>query len=88
MNIALYGTGKMGRAIEEVALKRGHSIGLKVNASNTGTAPTGMDVAIEFSKPDDHRIFFQYTDTVNGGRRIEAYTELLGEFGALSKPCQ
>ncbi len=39
-------------------------------------------------KPDDHRIFFQYTDTANGGRRIEAYTELLGEFGALSKPCQ
>lgn len=52
MNIALYGTGKMGRAIEEVAVKRGHTVGLKVNASNAGTAPTGIDVAIEFSKPD------------------------------------
>ena len=52
MNIALYGTGKMGSAIEEVAVKRGHTIGLKVNAHNAGIAPTGMDVAIEFSKPD------------------------------------
>lgn len=52
MNIALYGTGKMGRAIEEVALKRGHTVGLKVNATNAGSPPTGMDVAIEFSKPD------------------------------------
>jgi 4-hydroxy-tetrahydrodipicolinate reductase len=52
MNIALYGTGKMGRAIEEVALKRGHAVGLKVNAANAGTLPVGMDVAIEFSKPD------------------------------------
>lgn len=52
MNIALYGIGKMGRAIEEVAVKRGHTIGLKVNAANAGTAPTNSDVAIEFSKPD------------------------------------
>ncbi len=34
--------------------------------------------------PLDHRVFFQYDDTF-GGRRIEAYTALLGEFGAL--PC-
>jgi len=52
MRIALYGTGKMGRAIEEVALKRGHAIGLKVSSANAGTAPTGMDVAIEFSRPE------------------------------------
>jgi 4-hydroxy-tetrahydrodipicolinate reductase len=52
MNIALYGTGKMGSAIEEVAVKRGHTVGLKVNATNAGTPPTGMDVAIEFSRPD------------------------------------
>lgn len=52
MRIALYGTGKMGRAIEEVALKRGHAIGLKVSSANAGTAPTGLDVAIEFSRPE------------------------------------
>jgi 4-hydroxy-tetrahydrodipicolinate reductase len=52
MRIALYGTGKMGRAIEEVAVKRGHTMGLKVGSANAGTAPTGMDVAIEFSRPE------------------------------------
>ena len=51
MRIALYGYGKMGKAIEEVALSRGHGIGLKVDAVNAGAAPTGCDVAIEFSKP-------------------------------------
>lgn len=52
MNIALIGYGRMGRAIEEVALTRGHAIGLKVNAANAGTSPAGSDVAIEFSRPD------------------------------------
>ena len=31
MNIALLGYGKMGKAIEEVALERGHQIVLKVD---------------------------------------------------------
>ena len=52
MKLALLGYGKMGKAIEEVALSRGHVIALKVDAQNAGTAPTGCDVAIEFSKPD------------------------------------
>lgn len=52
MDLALYGYGKMGKAIEEVALARGHRITLRVDADNAGTAPTGTDVAIEFSRPD------------------------------------
>ncbi len=52
MRFALIGYGKMGKAIEDVALMREHSIGLKVDASNAGTPPSGCDVAIEFSKPD------------------------------------
>ncbi|HMQ74807.1 MAG TPA: dihydrodipicolinate reductase C-terminal domain-containing protein [Flavobacteriales bacterium] len=51
MKIALYGTGRMGRAIEEAALRRGHAIALKVGSANAGTPPTGCDVAIEFSRP-------------------------------------
>lgn len=51
MNIALYGTGRMGRAIEEAALRRGHRIALKVGSANAGAPPTGCDVAIEFSRP-------------------------------------
>lgn len=52
MNIALYGTGKMGQAIAGIARQRGHAIGLEVNAANAGTSPKGMDVAIEFSRPE------------------------------------
>lgn len=52
MRIALYGYGKMGKAIEQVALSRGHEVVLRVNAENAGAAPVGADLAIEFSKPD------------------------------------
>ena len=55
MNIALIGYGKMGKAIEEIALERGHSIVLKINDENledfTKENVTKADVAIEFSGP-------------------------------------
>mgnify|MGYP000562849621 CR=1 FL=1 len=35
MKIALIGYGKMGKAIEEIALTKGHEIVLKIGASNT-----------------------------------------------------
>lgn len=38
-------------------------------------------------QPLDHRIFFQFTDTVHGGKRIESYTELLGPFANLPNAC-
>lgn len=52
MKIALYGYGRMGKAIEGIAVERGHEVVLKVDGSNAGTPPTGADVAIEFSTPD------------------------------------
>lgn len=51
MNIALYGYGKMGKAIEQVAVAREHQVILRVDHANAGTPPTGADVAIEFSSP-------------------------------------
>lgn len=55
MNIALIGYGKMGKAIEEIAIERGHSIVLKINDENlddfTKDNVTTADVAIEFSGP-------------------------------------
>jgi 4-hydroxy-tetrahydrodipicolinate reductase len=53
MDIALYGYGKMGKAIEQVALARGHAVPLKVSFANAGTPPSGVDVAIEFSRPEE-----------------------------------
>ncbi|MEP6616750.1 MAG: 4-hydroxy-tetrahydrodipicolinate reductase [Ginsengibacter sp.] len=55
MNIALIGYGKMGKAIEEIALQRGHSICLKITSQNThDLTPNNLkkaDAAIEFSNP-------------------------------------
>ncbi len=52
MRIALFGYGKMGRMIEEIAQKRGHDIVAKVDVGTTDIDYTAMDVAIDFSTPD------------------------------------
>ena len=55
MRIALIGYGKMGKAIEQIALQRGHEITLKVNDENLGDFNqeklAAADVAIEFTGP-------------------------------------
>ena len=55
MNIALIGYGKMGKAIEEIALQRGHTIVLKIDFDNlqdfTKENLQKADVAIEFTGP-------------------------------------
>jgi 4-hydroxy-tetrahydrodipicolinate reductase len=55
MRIALIGYGKMGKAIEEIALKRGHEIVLKIDIENAGEFTkenlSKADAAIEFSSP-------------------------------------
>lgn len=54
MRIALVGYGKMGKAIEQIAVERGHEIVLK-STSKTPITPEqlqNIDAAIEFSIPD------------------------------------
>jgi 4-hydroxy-tetrahydrodipicolinate reductase len=55
MNIALIGYGKMGKAIEEVALQRGHQVILKIDVDNanefTKENLAAADAAIEFTSP-------------------------------------
>lgn len=51
MNIALLGYGKMGKAIETIAIAQGHQIVLKVARNATYTLE-GVDVAIDFSVPE------------------------------------
>jgi 4-hydroxy-tetrahydrodipicolinate reductase len=56
MKIALLGYGKMGKAIEQVALLRGHEITLSIHSGNKGKLQAGelgkAEVAIEMSTPD------------------------------------
>ena len=51
MNIALLGYGKMGKAIEKIALERGHTIVLKSNRNTKIVDLSTTDVAIDFSIP-------------------------------------
>ncbi|RMG19831.1 MAG: 4-hydroxy-tetrahydrodipicolinate reductase [Bacteroidetes bacterium] len=56
MNIALLGYGKMGKAIEQEALQRGHHISFKIDLHNyeqlQQLKPENTDVVIEFTHPD------------------------------------
>jgi 4-hydroxy-tetrahydrodipicolinate reductase len=70
MKIALLGYGKMGHAIEEIAIARGHEIVLKINDQNLEDLPREnirkAEVAIEFTNPDSalENILFCLTEGV------------------------
>lgn len=56
MKLLLIGYGKMGKAIEGIAVKRGHTVVGKIDVSNTEDLKkfnnTNTDAAIEFTHPD------------------------------------
>lgn len=57
MRIALIGYGRMGKLIEQIALERGHSIGLVVDEHSSPEVFSfqelrSCDVAIEFTRPE------------------------------------
>lgn len=56
MKIAIIGHGKMGMTIEQLALTKGHEIGLVVDLNNKSDLNSQnlqkVDVAIEFSRPE------------------------------------
>lgn len=56
MKIALIGYGKMGKAIEEIALNKGHEISLVIDLHNANDLTKAnlqkADVAIEFTTPE------------------------------------
>ncbi|HYG15239.1 MAG TPA: 4-hydroxy-tetrahydrodipicolinate reductase [Bacteroidia bacterium] len=53
MKIALIGYGKMGRAIEDEAVKRGHTIVLRADSKGDFKGSLqGADIAIEFTQPE------------------------------------
>jgi 4-hydroxy-tetrahydrodipicolinate reductase len=56
MNIALIGYGRMGHEIEEMALKRGHTVNLIIDIDNQGDMIpekfSNVDAVIEFTSPE------------------------------------
>ena len=69
MKIALIGYGKMGKAIEEIAISKGHEIVLKIDVSNiadfTKENIQKANVAIEFTGP--HTAFENITKCIDWG---------------------
>lgn len=51
MRIALFGYGKMGKMIEQVALSRNHEIIAKIDIDSDSPDYKNIDVAIDFSMP-------------------------------------
>lgn len=91
MNIALIGYGKMGKAIETIALERGHQIVLKIDETNTADLNAekmaAADVAIEFTGP--HSALNNLLKTAALGVPLvcgsTGWTEHLGEVEATVK---
>ena len=52
MKIGLFGYGKMGKMIEQIAQGRGHSIVAKIDDPSQDVDYSSMDVAIDFSTPE------------------------------------
>ena len=90
MNIALVGYGRMGRIIATMALERGHTIGLIIDADNADDLNLenlrGIDVAIEFSIP--HMAFNNVSLCLDAGVPVvSGTTGWTGRLGEIEKRC-
>jgi len=90
MKIAIIGYGKMGKAIEEIAVSKGHEIVLKIDVSNTSDFTKEnvqkANVAIEFTGP--HTAFENITKCIDWGVPvISGSTGWLDNFEKAKKLC-
>ena len=91
MKIILFGYGKMGKAIEQIALERGHEIVGRIDKDNKKDATISFlqqaDVVIEFSNPeaavDNYRLCFAAGVSVVSGT-----TGWLAEQTAIENECK
>jgi 4-hydroxy-tetrahydrodipicolinate reductase len=90
MKLALIGYGKMGHAIEEIALSRGHTVVLKVSIDNlednTVDKIREADVAIEFTGPES--AFDNIIRCLDAGRPVvSGSTGWLGRLQEAERRC-
>lgn len=91
MKIAIIGYGKMGKAIEEIAVSKGHEIVLKIDVSNTSDFTKEnvqkANVAIEFTGP--HTAFENISKCIQWGVPvISGSTGWLAHFEKAKKLCE
>jgi 4-hydroxy-tetrahydrodipicolinate reductase len=90
MNIALLGYGKMGQAIEQIALQRGHSVVCRVSIENmedrTIENMQKADVVIEFTGPES--AFDNLKLCIDAGVPVVCgSTGWLDKYGEITKYC-
>ncbi|MCT4636628.1 MAG: 4-hydroxy-tetrahydrodipicolinate reductase [Bacteroidales bacterium] len=90
MNIAIIGYGRMGKAIEKIAVQRGHTIGLIIDNNNNNELNNktlkDIDVCIEFSLP--HTAYDNYIKCFNEGKPVvSGTTGWLDKFNDIKKMC-
>lgn len=90
MKIALIGYGKMGKAIEEIALQRGHTVDLKISSTNIDQFTPGnlqaCDAAIEFTGP--HSAKANLLQCISAGvPAVCGSTGWLADWEEVSKAC-
>ncbi len=91
MKIALIGYGKMGKAIEEIALQKGHSVVLKIDINNSADLTAEnlrmADVAIEFTGP--HSAFKNMLTCIEYGVPVvSGSTGWLEDWGKVTEFCK
>ena len=91
MKIALIGYGKMGKAIEEIALEKGHEIVLKIDVGNSNEFTKEnlqrADAAIEFTGP--HSAFDNVKKCIEFGVPvISGSTGWLDKWNEISAMCE
>ncbi|HLX93930.1 MAG TPA: 4-hydroxy-tetrahydrodipicolinate reductase [Puia sp.] len=91
MKIALIGYGKMGKAIEDVAVQRGHEIVLKIDIGNLSQfneiTLAKADVAIEFTTP--HSAYQNIMTCLEAGTAVvSGTTGWLSKFEEVVKFCR
>lgn len=87
MKIALLGYGKMGKAIEAIALQRGHEIVLRKTRDNSYDGLEMADVAIDFSIPSSAVV--NITTALNAGiPTISGTTGWLEDYSIITALCE
>jgi hypothetical protein len=85
--LALGATGTAATSFKQNAINALTQKGFVVDFAFGNTVSDADAYFLSNIQPNDHRIFFQYTDSAHNSRRIESYGELLGDFGALAPVC-
>jgi hypothetical protein len=84
---ALGATGGAAVSFKKAELDEAIGRGALIDWAFGNTASDADAYFLAGVQPSDHRVFIQYTDTANSGRRIESYAELLTELAALPQVC-